>query len=103
VGDLVLLPATPVTCDLFPSQVVTRIYGRTGHTLIARDGWHIVNISATVKQTESPNIEAVQCVQEEPGVVEVRVVRGPGYTQEDEQSLLGHFLERMAEMDFSVV
>ena len=103
VGDLVLLPDEPVECDLFPTQVVMRIYGRTGHALIARDGRQINNVSCVVTRTQSPNIEAVQCIQYEPGQVEMHVVRGPNYTDVDENKLLENFHSRIAEMDCEIV
>jgi len=101
VGDLVLIPDEPVQCSENAGLVVRAIYGRTGHSLVSRDGRRINNISVIIKKCR--NIEAVQCVQHEPGLVEVHVVRSPGYAAQDEENLLYQFHQKMGEMDFKFV
>ena len=99
-GDLALLPEAPVACERMHSPVVEAIYGRTGQGLISKDGRRISNIAAILQRCT--RVEMVQCVQHEPGEVEIRVVRGPGYTQEDEQRLLSRFAQKMGKTDFRI-
>lgn len=101
IGDLALVPDAPPACPRMASPVVTAIFGRTGQSLISRDGRRINNISVIVKRCQ--RIEMVQCLQYEPGVVEVRVVRSPGYTAADEATLLDQFGQKMGEMAFRLV
>jgi len=101
IGDLAVLPDEPVACDEMASPVLRSIHGRTGHTLISRDGRQIRNISVIVKRCH--NVDMVQCVQEEPGEVEVRIVKTPAYTKEDEENLRRQFQLKMGEMAFHLV
>ncbi len=101
IGDLALLPDEPVACDVHASPILLDVYGRTGHTLVSRDGRLIRNISVIVKRCD--NVQMVQCIQEEPGRVEVRVLRGEGYSDADEQNLLSQFRRKMGEMDFDLL
>ena len=94
-GDLALLPDDPPHCETHASQIVSAIHGRTNHIIVTGDGRKISNISVIVKRCR--NVSAVQCIQDEPGAVRVRVVKDSGYTTEDEAELLKQFRLRMGE------
>ena len=101
IGDLALLPREPVACDRNPSPVILAIYGRTAQALRSRDGRIISNISVIAKKCQ--NVDGVQCVQYQPGRVEIHVVKRKGYTIADEQNLIHQFKQKMGQMDFEVV
>jgi phenylacetate-CoA ligase len=101
IGDLALLPDVPPACPSRASPTVLAISGRTGHSLLTRDGRRINNISVILKRCH--HIEMAQCVQTEPGEVEVRILRSPGYTAEDEKNLLFQFGQKMGAMEFRLV
>ena len=101
IGDLALLPKEPQACEGNPSPIILAIYGRTAQALRSRDGRIISNISVIAKRCQ--NVNGVQCVQYEPGSVEINVVRGTGYTDADEQNLINQFKQKMGQTDFKVV
>jgi len=101
IGDLVLLPDAPISCPAHAGPIVLAVSGRTGHALVTRDGRQIQNISVIVKRCR--NVEMVQAIQETRGIVEVRVLRSPGYTREDEENLLFQFQQKIGDVDFKVV
>jgi phenylacetate-CoA ligase len=101
IGDLALLPKEPIDCNRCASPVVLAIYGRTAQALRSRDGRIISNISVIAKRCQ--NVEGVQCVQYEPGSVQIHVVKGNDYTAADEQNLIHQFRQKMGQMDFKVV
>jgi phenylacetate-CoA ligase len=100
VGDLALLPDNPPPCPHYAGPIVACLYGRTAQALISRDGRRYTNISVIAKRCQ--HIDGMQCVQDRPGVVEVRVVRGAGFTDEDERNILRQFRGKMGEIDFVI-
>jgi phenylacetate-CoA ligase len=94
-GDLALLPDHPPACNAHPSRIVSAIYGRTNHVIVTGDGRKISNISVIV--TRCRNVNAVQCIQDEPGTMRLRVVKGPCFSAEDEAELLRQFRLRVGE------
>ena len=101
VGDLAVPADEGVRCDAHAGPVVESILGRTGHVLIDKRGRLFHNITAIARDCR--NIEMMQCIQCEPGAVEVRVARGPDYTADDERILRDQFARRMDKMEFQVV
>ena len=100
VGDLAVLPAAPVACGKCHSPVVESIYGRTAQTLISKDGRRISNISVIAKRCH--HVEAMQCVQIEPGAVTIRVQKGAGFMADDEREIIRQFGLKMGQMDFDI-
>lgn len=100
VGDLAILPENPPACALFAGPIVESIYGRTAQALVGRDGRRYTNISVIAKRCH--HVDAMQCVQERPGVVEIRVVRAAGFADADERNILRQFQVKMGQMEFVV-
>lgn len=101
VGDLALLPDNNVACDVYAGPVVESIYGRTGHVLIGKTGRLFHNITAISRHAE--HIAAIQCVQEQPGQMVVRVVPDAGWTDADGVKLAKLIEQRMgSEIDFTI-
>lgn len=101
VGDLAVLADPQPDCPVHAGPVVERILGRTGHVLIGRSGRIFHNITAIARQAEG--IELIQCVQDEPGQMEVRVVPAGTWTDADEDRLRELIYQRMGEeLEFAV-
>jgi phenylacetate-coenzyme A ligase PaaK-like adenylate-forming protein len=100
VGDLAVLSAEPVACQQCPSPIVESIFGRTAQTLISRDGRRISNISVIAQRCH--HVEAMQCVQEQPGMVTIRVLKGAEFTADDGREILRQFGLKMGQMDFDI-
>lgn len=100
IGDLVVLPKEPVSCPDNAMPIVESVHGRTAHALITKDGRRITNISVIAKRCR--NIEAMQCVQEQPGIVEIRVVKSTGFTREDEKNIVLQFEKKMGQAEFHI-
>lgn len=100
IGDMAVLDESDAPCDAYAGRIVKCIYGRTAHALVGRDGRRITNISVIAKRCR--HVDAMQCVQEEVGQVQIRVVRAKGFTQDDEREILDQFRHKMGEMDFAI-
>lgn len=100
VGDLALLVENPPACPVYAGPIVECVYGRTAQALVSRDGRRYTNISVIAKRCH--HVDAMQCVQEQPGAVEIRVVRGAGFSDEDERNILQQFQAKMGQMEFAV-
>ncbi|NLX59378.1 MAG: phenylacetate--CoA ligase family protein [Phycisphaerae bacterium] len=102
-GDTALLPSRPVACPHSAGQIVEAIRGRTGHVLVTRDGRRISNPALSLVTSESPNVKAMQYVQDEIGAIRVLVVRESGYGAEDEAQMLRLLRQQIGESDTVVV
>ncbi len=100
IGDMAVLDEADASCDACAGRIVKCIYGRTAHALIGRDGRRITNISVIAKRCR--HVDAMQCVQEEVGQAQIRVVRAKGFTQDDEREILDQFRQKMGAMDFAI-
>ena len=100
VGDLAVLADPAVGCDLCAGPIVRRIYGRTAQVLLSRDGRRITNMSVIAKRCA--HVEAMQCIQTEPGAVDICVVRGEGFLPEDEERIVREFQKKMGQIDFRI-
>ena len=69
--------------------VIKEVIGRTSDFLVRLDGSPIAPTSVTPNVAQFRNVLYTQLVQEVPGLVEVRVVPGPGFA--DPQSTLPVF------------
>ncbi|NLW86776.1 MAG: phenylacetate--CoA ligase family protein [Planctomycetes bacterium] len=100
VGDLVARPEKDVICEHIASPVISYVYGRTSHTLVTSDGRRIGNISVIAKRCN--HIEGMQCLQNEPGRLEVRVIKAKDYTSEDEINIREQFKQKMGRIDLRI-
>ncbi len=101
VGDLAVLGEQSTTCPVSAAPIVESIYGRTGHVLIGKTGRIFHNITAICRHAS--NMDAVQCVQAEPGQMTVRVVPGAGFSDADRLKLTRLIQQRMgAELSFEI-
>jgi len=100
IGDMAVLDESAEPCTVYAGRIVRAIHGRTAHALIGADGRRITNVSVIAKRCR--RIDAMQCVQEQPGQVEIRIVPAKGFTQEDERELLKQFRAKLGEMTYSV-
>lgn len=96
VGDLAVIDPN-AKCPLGRNgKVIERIYGRTGHFLIASDGSKISNISVIAKKCR--NIKKMQVIQEELGKIKVLIVPDHNYEKErDEPFTIEQFRKKLGD------
>lgn len=90
--DLVQLAEGNCACGR-PGRLVAQIDGRKEDYVVLRDGTRIGRMDHVFK--DMVHIREAQIFQSEPGAVVVRVVRGRGYSEQDEQRLLKAFWLRL--------
>jgi len=93
VGDLVTLGGT-CACGR-PGRVVAAIDGRNEDYIILRNGARLGRMDHIFK--DMVNIREAQIYQREPGVITLRVVRRPGYSEVDERRLLEETRKRVGD------
>jgi phenylacetate-CoA ligase len=92
-GDRVTLsPETSCPCGR-PGRLVEEIDGRLEDYVIRRDGSRVGRMDHVFK--DLVNIRESQIVQDRPGEIVIRVVRGPAYTEEDEKRLWAETINRL--------
>jgi phenylacetate-CoA ligase len=94
VGDHVQLADTPCACGL-PGRVLSSIDGRQEDYVVLRNGARLGRMDHIFK--DMVRVREAQIYQDEPGVIRVRIVRNPGYTDVDERLLLRAFHERVGD------
>ena len=93
VGDIVTLGGT-CACGR-PGRVVAAIDGRNEDYIILRNGARLGRMDHIFK--DMVNIREAQIYQREPGVITLRVVRRPGYSEVDERRLLEETRKRVGD------
>lgn len=101
VGDMLAIPSTDMRCSEISSPIVDSVCGRTSQTLITPSGRRISSLWGIARNCR--NIDGLQCVQEEHGLVVIRVIKGHGFTKHDEVRILAQFHQKMGHMDFRIV
>ena len=76
-----------------PGRIVKTLDGRLQDYVLLRNGVRIGVMDLVF--TKSVNIREAQFYQREPGVLILRVVRGPHYKQTDEELLLAECFKRV--------
>lgn len=94
VGDVVTLADEACPCGR-PGRVVTSIDGRQEDYVILGNGSRLGRMDHVFK--DMVNVREAQIYQELPGEMTVRVVRGDGYSDEDEDSLLREARKRVGD------
>lgn len=96
VGDLAVVSPDAKCPFGLPGRVIERIYGRTGHFLVAGDGSRISNISVMAKKCR--NIRAMQAVQEKVGYLRLVVVPEKEYdVKADEPFMIEQFRKKLGD------
>jgi phenylacetate-CoA ligase len=86
VEDVVTLePGMTCTCGR-PGRVVARIDGRLEDYVVLKNGARIGRMDHVFK--DALNVREAQIRQSRPGAITIHVVRMPGYTERDEQTIL---------------
>ena len=94
VGDLCLVDPD-ARCDT-PGRIIEHIEGRTGHAFTLADGTRVTNISVIAKRCTG--VRFMQVLQEQPGRIEVRVVRDTDYrVARDEARLREQFRRKLGD------
>lgn len=83
-GDMAVLREGTCECGR-PGPLVEAILGRQEDVFVTPDGRMVGRLDHAFK--DAINVVEAQLVQDEPGAVEVRVVRRPEYTTEDERMI----------------
>ncbi len=96
VGDLAIVDSQARCSVGLGGKVIEKIYGRTGHFLIAADGTKISNISVMAKKCR--NIKSMQVVQEQFGSVKLVIVPDKNYDKgRDEQFTIEQFRKKLGD------
>ncbi|MCS6882522.1 MAG: hypothetical protein RMK84_01225 [Oscillochloridaceae bacterium] len=90
--DLVTVSEERCPCGR-PGRIVAHIDGRQEDYIVLANGSRVGRMDPIFK--DLVHIREAQIVQREPGVITVRVVRGAGYTQGDEQLLRQEIARRV--------
>jgi phenylacetate-CoA ligase len=97
VGDVVQLPENlDLQPRLFPGRRVTAIDGRQEDYVILKNGARVGRMDHIFK--DMTTIREAQILQMQPGTLVVRVVRGGGYTEQDERQLRKEFSDRLGDL-----
>lgn len=88
IGDVATVADTPCECEL-QAPTIARIDGRIESYIVTPDGRQLGRLDFLYK--DSMTIEEAQMIQDAPDHVLFRLVRGPGYTADDERLLLEDF------------
>ena len=91
-GDIVQLDEVECNCGL-PGRVVSSVDGRQEDYVILEDGSRLGRLDHMFK--DSTHIREAQIYQKEIGVIIVRVVPNPNFTEEDKSNLLNQFRKRV--------
>ena len=91
-NDIVTLSEKKCSCGR-PGRIVQTLDGRLQDYVLLRNGARIGVMDLVF--TKSVNIREAQFYQREPGVLILRVVRGPHYKQTDEELLLAECFKRV--------
>lgn len=95
-GDYATLGDRPVEIDGVKKPRVTKIMGRRDNLNIVRhDGSQINTILIEIHDEFDLHADGIQFVQRRPGYLEVRVIKGEGYTDADEEYMYSHFSHAM--------
>jgi phenylacetate-coenzyme A ligase PaaK-like adenylate-forming protein len=101
--DMARLSERRCDCGL-PGRIVESIDGRQEDYIVLKNGARIGRLDHIFK--DMVRVREAQIVQKEPGRISLRVVRGTGYSEADEQQLRREFAQRLgtgAEMDLEYV
>ena len=92
--DIVSLSEEKCACGR-PGRVVKSIDGRREDYILLKDGIKVGRMDHIFKKLV--NIREAQLYQEKPGMIEVRVVKGPKYRTSDEELLLHEMKKRVGD------
>ena len=87
-----LAKISPPSCECgrkYP--LITKIEGRLQDLVVGKDGrlMSLTAVLAAIKRLEGfPQIKKIQFLQEEPGCLVASIVKGPGYSLEDERDII---------------
>jgi phenylacetate-CoA ligase len=100
VGDVVTLSEGSCGCGR-PGRIVERIDGRQEDYVVTRTGALLGRLDHIFK--DMLNIKEAQIRQDQPGQMDVCVVKSPGYSEEDENRLKAETLKRVGkEVAFTI-
>jgi phenylacetate-CoA ligase len=91
VGDVVTLGENSCSCGR-PGRIVQRIDGRKEDYVVTRSGALLGRLDHIFK--DMVNVREAQIVQQNPGFITLRIVKGPNYTDRDEQRLRAETFQR---------
>jgi phenylacetate-CoA ligase len=93
-GDNVLLPDSEASCPCGnPGRIVKAIDGRIEDYIVTPDGRRIGRLDHILK--DMVNVRECQILQQELDRVELRIVRGPRFTETDRVALLSEVRRRL--------
>jgi phenylacetate-CoA ligase len=92
VGDTAVRKEGPCPCGR-GGRLVERITGRTEDVIVTPDGRYLSRLDFVFKGLL--NVEEAQMIQETADHLRVRIVKRPGYTQQDTGRILANLRERM--------
>lgn len=100
-GDMVSITGDPCDCGR-PGRIVERIDGRNEDFVVTKSGMRLGRLDHIFK--DSVHVREAQIRQDQPGQMDVCVVKGPRYSEHDEQSLVEEIRKRVgAQVDFRIV
>lgn len=100
-GDLVSLSDAACDCGR-PGRIVQQIDGRNEDFVVTKSGTRLGRLDHIFK--DCTNVREAQIRQDQPGQMDVCVVQGPQYTDQDEQSLVEEIRKRVgSQVDFRIV
>jgi phenylacetate-CoA ligase len=101
-GDLATLDDTGAGCACGrPGRVVQSVDGRKEDYIVTRSGAKLGRLNLAF--VDLMRIREIQIFQDKPGFMEVRIVRGPGYNDEDEQRARAELDRRVGgDVDYTI-
>ena len=90
--DMVCVGDRRCDCGL-PGRIVESIDGRQEDYVVLKNGARIGRLDHIFK--DMVRVREAQIIQQEPGVIRLRVVRGSGYSENDETQLRREFAQRL--------
>ncbi len=94
VGDVVELDERSCDCGL-PGRTISAIDGRSEDYVVLRNGARIGRMDHVFKDMTA--VREAQIFQNRPGVLMVRVVKNPGFSELDERHLRQEFFQRLGD------